>query len=42
LPVGLQLIGPAFSEATVLNVAHQYQQETDWHQRVPDLAAVEG
>jgi len=42
LPVGLQLIGPAFSEATVLNVAHQYQQETDWHQRVPDLAAVDG
>jgi aspartyl-tRNA(Asn)/glutamyl-tRNA(Gln) amidotransferase subunit A len=42
LPVGLQLIGPAFSEETVLNVAHQYQQETDWHQRVPDLATVDG
>ncbi|MFQ5634064.1 MAG: Asp-tRNA(Asn)/Glu-tRNA(Gln) amidotransferase subunit GatA [Gammaproteobacteria bacterium] len=35
LPVGLQLIGPAFGEAAVLNFAHQYQQETDWHLRAP-------
>ena len=35
LPVGLQLIGPAFGEATVLNVAHQYQLATDWHRRRP-------
>lgn len=33
LPVGLQLIGPAFSEARLLNVAHQLQQRTDWHIR---------
>ena len=35
LPVGLQLIGSHFSEAKLLNVAHRYQQETDWHQRLP-------
>jgi aspartyl-tRNA(Asn)/glutamyl-tRNA(Gln) amidotransferase subunit A len=37
LPVGLQLIGPTFGEAAVLNFAHQYQQVTDWHRQVPDL-----
>ena len=31
LPVGLQIIGPHFAEAQLLNVAHAYQQETDWH-----------
>jgi aspartyl-tRNA(Asn)/glutamyl-tRNA(Gln) amidotransferase subunit A len=35
MPVGLQLIGPWFAEAKMLNVAHQYQQATDWHQRCP-------
>ena len=35
LPVGLQIIGNYFSEARMLNVAHQYQQATDWHQRAP-------
>jgi aspartyl-tRNA(Asn)/glutamyl-tRNA(Gln) amidotransferase subunit A len=35
LPVGLQIIGDYFSEARMLNVAHQYQQATDWHQRAP-------
>jgi aspartyl-tRNA(Asn)/glutamyl-tRNA(Gln) amidotransferase subunit A len=35
LPVGLQLIGPHFSEERLLNVAHQYQQATDWHTRMP-------
>ena len=34
-PVGLQLIGNYFGEAKMLNVAHQYQQATDWHLRVP-------
>ncbi|MBS1142663.1 MAG: gatA [Proteobacteria bacterium] len=33
LPVGLQLIGNYFAEAQLLNVAHRYQQATDWHQR---------
>ena len=35
LPVGLQLMGPAFGEPQVLNFAHQYQQQTDWHRRQP-------
>jgi aspartyl-tRNA(Asn)/glutamyl-tRNA(Gln) amidotransferase subunit A len=35
LPVGLQLIGNYFGEAKMLNVAHQYQLATDWHQRMP-------
>ncbi|MBX5461407.1 MAG: Asp-tRNA(Asn)/Glu-tRNA(Gln) amidotransferase subunit GatA [Steroidobacteraceae bacterium] len=36
LPVGLQIVGPHFGEARVLNVAHVYQRETDWHRHVPD------
>ncbi len=32
-PVGLQLIGNYFDEARMLNVAHRYQQVSDWHQR---------
>jgi aspartyl-tRNA(Asn)/glutamyl-tRNA(Gln) amidotransferase subunit A len=36
LPVGLQIVGPHFSEAKLLNVAHMYQRETDWHTRVPE------
>lgn len=35
LPTGLQLIGNYFSEARLLNVAHRYQQVTDWHVRRP-------
>ena len=35
LPVGLQLMGPHFSEARLLGAAHAYQQATDWHRRVP-------
>lgn len=36
-PVGLQIIGNYFSEAKMLNVAHQYQKVTDWHLRMPQL-----
>ena len=35
LPVGLQIIGNYFDEARLLNVAHRYQQLTDWHLRIP-------
>ncbi len=35
LPVGAQLVGPHFSEARLLQIAHQYQQLTDWHKRLP-------
>jgi len=35
MPVGLQIIGNYFDEARLLNVAHRYQQVTDWHTHVP-------
>jgi aspartyl-tRNA(Asn)/glutamyl-tRNA(Gln) amidotransferase subunit A len=35
LPVGLQIIGPHFAEARLLNVAHGYQNETLWHRDIP-------
>ena len=35
LPIGMQIIGNYFQEAKLLNVAHQYQQMTDWHKQVP-------
>lgn len=41
LPVGLQIIGNYFDEARMLNVAHQYQQVTDWHTRMPELNMTE-
>ncbi|WP_129141878.1 Asp-tRNA(Asn)/Glu-tRNA(Gln) amidotransferase subunit GatA [Modicisalibacter coralii] len=34
-PVGLQILGPHFAEARLLNVAHRFQQSTDWHRRQP-------
>lgn len=36
LPVGMQLIGNFFDEARLLNVAHRYQQVTDWHTKLPE------
>ena len=36
-PVGLQLIGNDFAEAKLLNVAHRFQQATDWHRQLPVL-----
>ncbi len=38
-PVGLQLIGDYFAEDRLLNVAHRYQQATDWHARAPGAFA---
>jgi aspartyl-tRNA(Asn)/glutamyl-tRNA(Gln) amidotransferase subunit A len=35
LPVGLQVIGNYFEEARLLNVAHRFQQVTDWHEQAP-------
>ncbi|TCR71006.1 MULTISPECIES: amidase [Rhizobium/Agrobacterium group] len=37
VPLGLQLIGPHLSEASLLKAAHAYQQATDWHTRRPNL-----
>jgi aspartyl-tRNA(Asn)/glutamyl-tRNA(Gln) amidotransferase subunit A len=39
LPVGLQVIGPHFAEAKVMNAAHMYQRETEWHQQMPGAYA---
>lgn len=36
LPVGGQLLAPYFAEGLLLNIAHQYQQVTDWHRQVPN------
>jgi aspartyl-tRNA(Asn)/glutamyl-tRNA(Gln) amidotransferase subunit A len=38
LPIGLQIAGKPFDEATVLRVAHAYEQHTDWHRRQPSIA----
>ncbi|MEJ9221915.1 Asp-tRNA(Asn)/Glu-tRNA(Gln) amidotransferase subunit GatA [Paenibacillus glucanolyticus] len=37
LPVGMQIIGKAFDESTVLRVAHAYEQNTEHHKRRPEL-----
>ena len=37
LPIGLQIIGKPFSEKTILNLGHAYQQNTAWHKRRPKL-----
>ena len=37
-PVGLQILGAHFAEAQLLNVAHQFQRATDWHQQRPAFA----
>jgi len=37
LPVGLQIIGKAFAEETILRVAFTYEQNTDWHKKKPQL-----
>jgi aspartyl-tRNA(Asn)/glutamyl-tRNA(Gln) amidotransferase subunit A len=36
LPIGLQIMGGAFDESTVLRVGHAYEQATGWHKRRPD------
>lgn len=37
LPVGMQIIGPQFAESLILNVAHQYEQNTSWKEKKPQL-----
>jgi len=39
LPIGLQLMGRPFGEATLLRLAHAYEQTTEWHKARPELAA---
>jgi len=38
LPAGIQLIGNYFEEATLLNLGHQFQTQTDWHKQTPELS----
>jgi aspartyl-tRNA(Asn)/glutamyl-tRNA(Gln) amidotransferase subunit A len=40
LPIGLQILGKPFGEATVLKIAHAYEQATPWHRERPPLQAV--
>jgi aspartyl-tRNA(Asn)/glutamyl-tRNA(Gln) amidotransferase subunit A len=37
LPIGLQIMGPAFGEQVVLRAARVYEQATEWHTRKPDI-----
>jgi aspartyl-tRNA(Asn)/glutamyl-tRNA(Gln) amidotransferase subunit A len=37
LPIGLQVLGDAYAETTILRVAYAYEQATDWHTRKPPL-----
>lgn len=37
LPIGLQIAGPHWGEAAVLQLAHAYEQATEWHQREPKI-----
>jgi len=37
LPVGVQLIGNHFDEARILNIAHRFQQTSDWHKQKPSI-----
>ncbi len=37
LPIGMQLIGPAFGEEAILKVGYAYEQATEWHKRTPEM-----
>jgi aspartyl-tRNA(Asn)/glutamyl-tRNA(Gln) amidotransferase subunit A len=39
LPIGLQIAGPHWAEAAVLQLAHAYEQATDWHRREPAICS---
>src|SRR5690606_32414744 len=39
LPLGMQLMGRPFEEATLLRIGHAYEQATEWHTRSPQLVA---
>jgi aspartyl-tRNA(Asn)/glutamyl-tRNA(Gln) amidotransferase subunit A len=41
MPIGMQLLGKAMSEETLVNLAHAYQMHTDWHTREPKLKEAE-
>jgi len=39
LPLGVQLIGAPFADATLITLGRAFQTVTDWHHQAPDLAA---
>jgi aspartyl-tRNA(Asn)/glutamyl-tRNA(Gln) amidotransferase subunit A len=39
LPIGMQIIGPPGGDAVVLQLAHVYEETTDWHKRHPQVPA---
>jgi aspartyl-tRNA(Asn)/glutamyl-tRNA(Gln) amidotransferase subunit A len=39
LPIGVQLLGPTFSEPKLLRAARMYELATDWHKRRPQMVA---
>lgn len=41
LPIGMQIIGAPNGEETVLQLAHAYERETDWHKRIPECASAD-
>jgi aspartyl-tRNA(Asn)/glutamyl-tRNA(Gln) amidotransferase subunit A len=40
LPIGLQFLGKALDEARIMQIAHAYEQSTDWHKARPPLASI--
>ena len=42
LPIGMHMVGNDFAEARVLNIAHQFQRQTDWHRNKPAAFTQEG
>ena len=40
MPIGLQLLGPAFGEQKILRAAYAYEQSTEWHTRSPELGTL--
>ena len=40
LPIGVQLMGAPFADATILRIGRAFQRETSWHVRTPDLEAL--
>lgn len=37
LPIGMQLIGPQFSEALIVRAAYLFEQSTEWHKVKPNI-----